>query len=354
VAASIARGEGLVWRVASDRVVVRRVGSSHAIELLGPTALVWAALDEPQTVAALASELDLDADGVRDAVAVLVERGVVVETAGAPGSPSIGARQALDFAFDLTAPDPLRSVLQDALADLPPAQPEAAVEAIALEADGAGRLSLRVGGGAPLAAPPGWMLAHLLETVNAGAVASLRHEVPLHAASVEVDGTVVALAGPSGSGKSTLAAALVLAGGRLVAEELSALTAGGDVRPFHRPIGLRAGGAAALGITIPAAADGRFDRVFPWRAPALASGGPLRGIVLVSRHGGRPTTAEPVAPAPALAELMHSAIAPDERLVEVFRACEALVRRLPVLRLTYDHPRDATALVRHAVSSWTS
>jgi hypothetical protein len=55
VAASIARGEGLVWRVASDRVVVRRVGSSHAIELLGPTALVWAALDEPQTVAALAS-----------------------------------------------------------------------------------------------------------------------------------------------------------------------------------------------------------------------------------------------------------------------------------------------------------
>jgi hypothetical protein len=354
VAASIARGEGLVWRLANDRVVVRRVGASDAVELFGAAALVWAALDEPRSVADLAGDLDLDAAGVEDAIGVLVERGVVAEAPSPGEATSIGVRRALGFAFDVRAPEPFRSALAEAFADLPRIEPGASAETIALAEVGDGRLTVRVGDEPPLVAPAGWMLAHLLETVNARAVASLADEVPLHAASVDVDGSVVALAGPSGSGKSTLAAALVLSGGRLVAEELSALTPSGDVRPFHRPIGLRAGGAAAVGVTIPAAPDGRFDRVYPWRAPALSSGGRLRGIVLVSRRPGRPAAAEPLAPAPALAELMHSAIAADDRLVDVFRACEALVRRLPVLRLTYGEPGDAVDLLRRAVSSWTT
>jgi len=49
-----------VWRLASDRVLVRNVGSrgEHAItELQGDVLLAWVALDEPGTAAQVASRL---------------------------------------------------------------------------------------------------------------------------------------------------------------------------------------------------------------------------------------------------------------------------------------------------------
>jgi hypothetical protein len=194
----------------------------------------------------------------------------------------------------------------------------------------------------------------VLEIVNQRAAASLASEVPLHAASVVVDGVAVAVAGESGSGKSTLAAAAVLAGHELVADEVSAVTPELEVRPYHRPVGLRRGGAAALGVDIPETDDERFGRVYPWRPGSpLSSGAPLAGVVLVGRVPGPPTT-EPVRPALALAELMHHTIAGDERLVPLFRQVEDLVRRVPVARLTYDDPGDGVAVLRDLVPAWTS
>lgn len=56
-----------VWRLAPDRVLVRRVwpkeGEDEAADLLGVAALIWVALDEPATVAELDDRLT-DADQV--------------------------------------------------------------------------------------------------------------------------------------------------------------------------------------------------------------------------------------------------------------------------------------------------
>lgn len=56
-----------VWRLAPDRVLVRRVwpkgDEDHAADLLGVAALIWVALDEPATMVELADRLT-DADQV--------------------------------------------------------------------------------------------------------------------------------------------------------------------------------------------------------------------------------------------------------------------------------------------------
>lgn len=60
-----ARQVEVVWRLAPDRVLVRRVwpkdGEDEAADLLGAAALVWIALDEPGTRADVVERL-ADAD----------------------------------------------------------------------------------------------------------------------------------------------------------------------------------------------------------------------------------------------------------------------------------------------------
>lgn len=65
----------LVWRVTSDRVLLRRVGdhTEHAAaDVVGAGALVWLAADQPATIDELADELDLTVEMVVDAVDQLV------------------------------------------------------------------------------------------------------------------------------------------------------------------------------------------------------------------------------------------------------------------------------------------
>jgi hypothetical protein len=91
VTAAIARAPGLVWRLATDRVLVRRVGArgeGAALDLLGSAALVWVALDAPRDLDDLAAELaramgsDPDLAAVAEAVDELRGRGLVVEVGG--------------------------------------------------------------------------------------------------------------------------------------------------------------------------------------------------------------------------------------------------------------------------------
>jgi hypothetical protein len=77
-----ARAENVAWRVGPDRVLVRRVGAgdSGAADLLGASAMVWIALDEPRATDELVAELrafGMSTDDVDSAVRALTAEGFV-------------------------------------------------------------------------------------------------------------------------------------------------------------------------------------------------------------------------------------------------------------------------------------
>ena len=91
-------------------------------------------------------------------------------------------------------------------------------------------------------------LVEQLAEANHAAVQAAVGCVPLHGSAIDSVAGVIVLAGRSMAGKSTLAAAAVLAGYPYVADELAAISPDDfTVRPYHRPIGLRRGGASAIG-----------------------------------------------------------------------------------------------------------
>lgn len=79
--ATVVRAQDLLWRVAPDCILVRRLDDpgDAILELVGGAALVWLALDEPRTVAELAAGFDVEADNVRQALDALAAQGLVRE-----------------------------------------------------------------------------------------------------------------------------------------------------------------------------------------------------------------------------------------------------------------------------------
>ena len=69
----------------------------------------------------------------------------------------------------------------------------------------------------------------------------------LHGGAVDINGSAIAVVGHSGAGKSTFTAAMTRAGHRYLADEVVAVDDSGSVLAFHRPIGLRRGGAEQMG-----------------------------------------------------------------------------------------------------------
>jgi hypothetical protein len=269
---------------------------------------------------------------------------------------------ALDHPFTLSAPEPLRSVFAHALEPLsvdsgtsvPPR--ECGHITVAEATDGRWTFTSERAEPSPMAL--GSLVARVLEYVNQRAAASLTFEVPLHAAGVRTaGGGVIALAGSSGAGKSTLGAAAMLAGWGFLAEEIAAVDPVSlAVRPYHRPIGLRRGGAGALGIEYPEFDDGRYSDVYPWPVPTdrRAHDGTLLGIALVHRNDTDVAITE-VGQARALAELVeHTVVPDDERVAAVFGLLDSLVRRVPIVRLAYDTPADGVGLLDELASRWES
>jgi hypothetical protein len=205
---------------------------------------------------------------------------------------------------------------------------------------------------------PGSELHAELEALNLEAARAAKGCVPLHAASIDTSAGVIALAGQSGAGKSTLAAAAVLAGFGYVADEISAVSPDDLlVRPFHRPIGLRQGGAEAIGVPYPEPSDGRFDMVYPWDVSGhgvLSPGGPLGGIVLVDRSGESSPSLAEVVPAQALAALSQHTVIPDDQLADGFAALERIVRSVPVVRMTYATTPQSLSLLEVLVERWSA
>ena len=79
----------------------------------------------------------------------------------------------------------------------------------------------------------------LLWTTPAAVAISLQADLALHAASIDVGGEAVLLAGPSGAGKTTTAAALHAAGTRVLADDLTRCNPRGHPSVFPGPAVLR-------------------------------------------------------------------------------------------------------------------
>ena len=200
-------------------------------------------------------------------------------------------------------------------------------------------------------------LQQQLAAANEAAARAAVGCVPLHAAAVDSDAGVIALAGRSRSGKSTLAAAAVLAGYPYVADEITAVSPDDlTVRPYHRPIGLRRGGAQAVDVDYPDAPDGRYDIVYPWDVDDIATlspGGVLAGIVLVTWGAERTMTIVDVSPALAMTELTEHTVVHDDDYRPAFDGLNRLVRKVPVVRMTYATTDESLTLLAEVVQRWT-
>ena len=195
-----------------------------------------------------------------------------------------------------------------------------------------------------------------LEAANVAAARAAVGCVPLHAASVETQVGVVAFAGRSHSGKSTLTAAAVLAGYPYVADEITAVSPDDlSVRPFHRPIGLRRGGASAVGVDYPTSPDDRYELVYPWvlgDEHARSEGGTLAGIVLVEWDASSEPTIADVAPSWALTALTQHAVVHDGVYAPAFDGLNRIVRRVPIVRMTYSTTAQSLRLLAELVERW--
>ncbi len=112
--------------------------------------------------------------------------------------------------------------------------------------------------------------------------------VPLHAAAVELDGTVSLLAGPGGVGRSTLLLAALAAGGRACSDNLC-VSDGHAAHGLVEPVRVEGGAGRRM-------PHGRRELPLPSRVPSLV---PDR--VLVLRRDGLPySTVRPLDPARAV------------------------------------------------------
>lgn len=263
--------------------------------------------------------------------------------------------RALDHDFVLEVAEPAASVITEALAPLridPSLQGDDLERLVVSRRDDG--WSLDIPGLVCRPESSGRVVAHVLEHINQRAAASVTTEIPLHAAAVtDRSGGVVPLVGPSGAGKSTLAAAAVTGGWGFVADEVTAVDPTDlAARSYHRPIGLRRRGAAAIGIEYPD--DEWFDSVLPWVVgmDARRPGGVVIGVVIVDRNDDR-TEITDVAPARALVELIGNTVVPDERrIVEVFRRLDELVRCVPTVRVSYRTPAEGVAALSELAGRW--
>ena len=185
----------------------------------------------------------------------------------------------------------------------------------------------------------GGVAESIIEINSAAAVSVAGDAAVLHAGAFEVLGNAVAVTGMSGAGKSTLVAAAVLRGHGFLADEVCAIHPNDHhVRPFHRPIGLRALGAAAIGVPIPPHPLAPFTTVYPWRVSTpgrLAGPAPLRLVAFAKRRPG-PVEIVTVPPAEALARLTELTLGTDGIERAMFLRLEQLVRAIDVVTVSYE------------------
>jgi hypothetical protein len=193
---------------------------------------------------------------------------------------------------------------------------------------------------------------------SSGLVAALlvRGRLPLHAAAVVVAGRAILIAGASGRGKSTLAAALVGAGGQVIADDMvSPVVAEGRVTatPVLPRLRLMADAAQALGFTGPPAPDGKI-LVAPAADPA-PDPVPVAGMLLLGQRTDGPARLTRRAALAALQDIRSQITGGPQTLplygatATVSQAMLDLARHMPVLTLSLPQGLDRLGEVARAL-----
>jgi len=168
---------------------------------------------------------------------------------------------------------------------------------------------------------------------------------PLHATVVALKGQAVGFLGGCGEGKSTLGAAMLQHGGRLVTDDLVALTPRGStylVQPGPARIKLFPSVArAVIGAKKPVSRlnPGTRKQILPLAASQTASQPvPLAALYVLAR-GSRKITIDPLPPSEALLQLVAGSFNAmelgRERLKRQFQFAARLAAGVPVKRLRY-------------------
>lgn len=183
----------------------------------------------------------------------------------------------------------------------------------------------------------------------------------LHAASVMIGGRLVALAGTARTGKSTLAA-------RLTAEPGMVLW-GDDLLPLDAAgAGMAMGIAPRLRLPLPAAATAAFaahvarhlalrDRRYGYLSAALVAPhgtrAPLSAFVALVREDGAPARLHRIAPAAAVARILHHNMGQPGGRGLLYDRAAALAASVDCLMLVYSELEEAVALLRAAFAPAT-
>jgi hypothetical protein len=166
----------------------------------------------------------------------------------------------------------------------------------------------------------------------------------------------VLLSAESGSGKSTLCAALLAAGGALVADDTVVLTAGGGVEGLPTAVSIKEGSWQVLRRLWPeldrAAIHVREDekRVCYIRPPRLVTPGEelaVSALLFPLYRTGSAAVLTQLPAQDAVGRLLPALFSPTDELdVELVDRAMALVSRVPCFSFTFDRLDEAVAVVR--------
>jgi len=196
-----------------------------------------------------------------------------------------------------------------------------------LLAPGAGRIAVESTGG------DAELLEHRLASSAICTLLSMRGDLVLHAAAVEVDGRAVVFCGPSLRGKSTLARALGEAGHRILGEDGIAIElAGGG--PLAWP--------GARGVRVRRPGEGRQPTLVEDPGPGEPGACPVAAVVLLGERGAE-FEAERLERARALALLTPNLVHSGGRasIGAAFQRLAALLGSVPALRISLPDELDA-------------
>lgn len=262
---------------------------------------------------------------------------------------SLGRFRALDLVFELRAPSSFAAPLHAALAELQTDEPPTDRLTVRRTRRAGWKCRWTSEGRARRSddervVDEGEAFSDVLAAISGAAATSVSgHDAPVHGSAVAIGGAGCVFLGSAGSGTSALAAAAVQQGYRLLSDDLTVIDAGGRIRAFRRPIGLRAVEAQALEIDIPA---GPFDPVVPFRVDSSALGDdrtPLRAVFLV--HGGGEDRCGRIEPPDALVELYRHSVGAAGSERAMFARLERIARTVPVHLLGWHDPHTGIETV---------